>query len=60
MFEIIAKGITYSDTEFAQLTEAANSQTEVKGKKKTKWVWIIIAIWIISYILSKWAPFYSK
>lgn len=60
MFEIIAKGLTYSDTEFAQLTEAANSQTEVKGKKKTKWGWIILAIWIILFLLSKWGPFYSK
>ena len=53
MFEIIAKGLTYNDTEFAQLTEAANVQTEVKGKKKTKWVWIIVAIWILSYLILK-------
>ncbi len=55
MFEIIGKGLTYNDTEFAQLTEAANVQTEVKGKKKTKWVWIIVAIWILSYLILKFA-----
>ena len=61
LFELIAKGISYNEVEFANFQETEKNELIDKKKRKRKSRLIIWGIvFLVLFLLSKWSPFYSK
>jgi hypothetical protein len=61
LFELLAKGISYNEVEFANFQETEKNELIDKKKRKQKrrlMIWGIV--FIVLFLLSKWSPFYSK
>jgi hypothetical protein len=59
LFDLLAKVIVLSDTEFEEFIEE-ETQKVVKGKKSSRNTWLIVfgIIFFVLFLLSKWGPFY--
>ncbi len=61
LFELLAKGISFSESEFSNFQETEKNELIDKKKQKQKRRLIIWGIvFIVLFLLSKWSPFYSK
>ena len=61
LFELLAKGISFTEVEFANFQETEKNELIDKKKRKQKRRFIIWGVvFIILFLLSKWSPFYSK